>query len=292
MPQKPQKKETLPVKVDVDLQNGGTITYANEVIATIAGVATNEIDGVAGMCVSGGFSEILSRNRNITRGVKVEVGSQEAAVDLYIIVEYGTPIQKVAAEVQENVRKALESLTGLHVVRVDVHVQGVSFEKEKKAAQSSIEAAKSPVLAEPEKEIEPAEDQAAADDAPAEEPDESPDGAAQPDGPLPDDPLDDGAQAVQEVAVAEPAEEPAAEAPVTEESAAQDAEAVSCPETPEVIAAEAEAPAPADEPAAAAPEPATKPAPRRRRKKAEEAAEAPDKDSAKPAKGPGGRKRA
>ena len=142
----PQKKENLPVKVDVDLQNGGTITYANEVIATIAGVAANEVDGIAGMCVSGGFSEILGRNRNITRGVKVEVGSQEAAVDLYIIVEYGKPIQKVAGEVQENVRKALESLTGLHVVRVDVHVQGVSFEKEKKAQQTGIEAAKNPVL--------------------------------------------------------------------------------------------------------------------------------------------------
>ncbi len=167
----PQKKENLPVKVDVDLQNGGTITYANEVIATIAGVAANEIDGIAGMCISGGFSEILSRNRNITRGVKVEVGSQEAAVDLYIIVEYGKPIQKVAGEVQENVRKALESLTGLHVVRVDVHVQGVSFEKEKKANQTSIEAAScSPVLAEPEsidaKTEAPAEE-TPADEAPA-----------------------------------------------------------------------------------------------------------------------------
>ncbi|MBE5787999.1 MAG: Asp23/Gls24 family envelope stress response protein [Clostridia bacterium] len=157
----PQKKENLPVKVDVDLQNGGTITYANEVIATIAGVAANEVDGIAGMCISGGFSEILSRNRNITRGVKVEVGSQEAAVDLYIIVEYGKPIQRVATDVQENVRKALESLTGLHVVRVDVHVQGVSFEKEKKAAQSSIEAAKQPILT-------PAEPAAA--ESPAEEP--------------------------------------------------------------------------------------------------------------------------
>lgn len=166
-----QKKENLPVKVDVDLQNGGTITYANEVIATIAGVAANEIDGIAGMCISGGFSEILSRNRNITRGVKVEVGSQEAAVDLYIIVEYGKPIQKVAGEVQENVRKALESLTGLHVVRVDVHVQGVSFEKEKRAAQSSIAAANNPVLSEPvpEKTLEKAPKQApvqAVNDAP------------------------------------------------------------------------------------------------------------------------------
>lgn len=172
----PQKKENLPVKVDVDLQNGGTITYANEVIATIAGVAANEIDGIAGMCISGGFSEILSRNRNITRGVKVEVGSQEAAVDLYIIVEYGKPIQKVAGEVQENVRKALESLTGLHVVRVDVHVQGVSFEKEKKAAQSSIEAAKNPVLAEPAPV--PSEQAAKAEDLKAEAPAPQPEEAS------------------------------------------------------------------------------------------------------------------
>lgn len=168
----PQKKENLPVKVDVDLQNGGTITYANEVIATIAGVAANEVDGIAGMCVSGGFSEILGRNRNITRGVKVEVGSQEAAVDLYIIVEYGKPIQKVAGEVQENVRRALESLTGLHVVRVDVHVQGVSFEKEKKATQTGIEAANNPVLTAPEEseKAAPAQEKAGADaPAPAEE---------------------------------------------------------------------------------------------------------------------------
>ena len=164
----PQKKENLPVKADVDLQNGGTITYANEVIATIAGVAANEIDGIAGMCVSGGFSEILGRNRSITKGVKVEVGSQEAAVDLYIVVEYGKPIQKVAAEVQENVRKALESLTGLHVVRVDIHVQGVSFEKEKKATLTGIEAAKNPRLTESEPKKE--EKVAPAVEEPTEEP--------------------------------------------------------------------------------------------------------------------------
>ena len=164
----PQKKENLPVKVDVDLQNGGTITYANEVIATIAGVAANEVDGIAGMCISGGFSEILSRNRNITRGVKVDVVNQEAAIDLYIIVEYGKPIQRVASDVQENVRKALESLTGLHVVKVDVHVQGVSFEKEKKAAQTSIEAAQQPVLTEAPTEEAPAQE-APAEEAPADE---------------------------------------------------------------------------------------------------------------------------
>ncbi len=145
----PPKKDNLPINVDVDLENGGTITYANEVIAIIAGVATSEIDGIAGMCASGGVGDIFGRNRNITRGVKVEIGSEEASVDLYIIVEYGQPIQKVASEVQENVRKAIESMTGLHVVRVDVHVQGVSFEKEKRETQTSIDAAaEKPALAE------------------------------------------------------------------------------------------------------------------------------------------------
>ena len=146
----PQKKEELPMNVDVDLQNGGTMTYANEVIAIIAGVAANEVEGIAGMCVSNGFGDIIGRNRNVTRGVKVEIGSEEASVDLYIIVEYGQPIQKVSREVQENVRKAIESMTGLHVVRVDVHVQGVSFEKEKKEMQSSLAAASKPVLTAPE----------------------------------------------------------------------------------------------------------------------------------------------
>ena len=140
------KKENLPVDADLNLQNGGTITYANEVIAIIAGVAANEIEGIAGMCTSGGIGDIIGRNRNITRGVKVEIGSEEAAVDIYIIVEYGQPIQKVAAEVQENVRKAIESMTGLHVLRVDVHIQGVSFEKEKKEAKATLDAANTVAL--------------------------------------------------------------------------------------------------------------------------------------------------
>ena len=140
----PSKEENLPVDVDLDLQNGGTIKYANEVIAIIAGVAATEVDGIAGMVTSGGFGDIIGRNRNITRGVKVELGSEEASVDLYVTVEYGTPIHKVAAEVQENVRKAMEGLTGLHVVKVDVHVQGVSFEMEKKATENLLEASKKP----------------------------------------------------------------------------------------------------------------------------------------------------
>ncbi len=136
-----QKKDNLPVHTDAVVTDGGTISYANEVIAIISGIAASEIEGIAGMVTAGGLGEIISKNRNITRGVKVEVGTEEVSVDLYTIIEYGQPIQKVASEVQENVRKSIESMTGLRVVRVDIHVQGVSFEKDKKEAQSRLEAA-------------------------------------------------------------------------------------------------------------------------------------------------------
>lgn len=127
------KKDHLPLNLEQDSDSTSTITYANEVIAIIAGVAANEVEGVAGMCSGGGITDVFGRNKNITKGVKVELGTEEAAVDIYLVIEYGTPIQTAAAAVQENVRKSIESMTGLHVVRVDVHVQGVSFEKEQKA---------------------------------------------------------------------------------------------------------------------------------------------------------------
>ena len=133
------KKDNLPLSLQKDDDKTGSITYANEVIAIIAGVAANEVAGIAGMCTSGGISDVFGRNKNITKGVKVEIGSEEASVDLYVVVEYGTPIQTAALDVQENVRKAIETMTGLHVVRVDVHVQGVSFEKENKEMQAGLD---------------------------------------------------------------------------------------------------------------------------------------------------------
>ena len=141
----------LPVNTD-DLTPSSNITYNNEVVAIIAGLAANEVEGIAGMCSVSG--SLMSKNRNVTKGVKVEVGTEEVAVDLYVIVEYGIPIQRAAADAQENVRKAIESMTGLHVVRVDVHVQSVSFEQDKKALQAGVQnaaLAAGEVEAEPEK---------------------------------------------------------------------------------------------------------------------------------------------
>ena len=127
------KKETLPMNIDLnDTEPGSNIVYSNEVVSIIAGVAATEVEGIAGM-VNVPNAGLLGKSRNVTKGVKVEIGTEEASVDLYVTVEYGKPIQKAAHDAQESVRKAIEEMTGLHVVRVDVHVQGVSFEKENKA---------------------------------------------------------------------------------------------------------------------------------------------------------------
>lgn len=121
----------LPINVNKE-PTVSTITYANEVIAIIAGMAANEVDGVASMTNTSTIADLFGRAKPVTRGVKVEVGVEEASADLMLIVEYGKPIQRVCTEVQESVRKAIETMTGLHVVRVDVHVMGVSFEREAK----------------------------------------------------------------------------------------------------------------------------------------------------------------
>lgn len=113
------------VKKDSSL---GAIRIADEVVSIIAGLAATEVDGIAGMSggIAGGIAEMLGR-KNFAKGVKVEVGEKEAAVDLFIIVKYGVCIPDIALAVQENVKQAIETMTGLSVVEVNVHVQGVGF---------------------------------------------------------------------------------------------------------------------------------------------------------------------
>ncbi|MGE5328794.1 MAG: Asp23/Gls24 family envelope stress response protein [Deltaproteobacteria bacterium] len=112
-------------------ENAGSIKIANEVVAIIAGLAASEVNGVAGMSggIAGDIVEIL-KGKNLSKGVKVEVGEKETAIDLFIIVEYGVRIPDIAWEIQNKVKKAVESMTGLIAVEVNIHVQAVNFEKE------------------------------------------------------------------------------------------------------------------------------------------------------------------
>ncbi len=113
--------------------NVGSIRIANEVVAIIAGLAATEVAGVAGMSggIAGDIVEIL-RGKNLSKGVKVEVGEKETAIDLFIIVEYGVRIPDIAWEIQNKVKKAVETMTGLNVVEVNINVQAVNIERETK----------------------------------------------------------------------------------------------------------------------------------------------------------------
>jgi len=115
----------------------GKVLYADDVVATIAGLAATDVKGVAAMSggIANGIAEKLGR-KNLAKGVKVQVGEKEAAIDLYIIVDYGVKVPEVAWNIQENVKKAVESMTGLNVVEVNIHVQGVSFEKDVKEPEN------------------------------------------------------------------------------------------------------------------------------------------------------------
>lgn len=109
----------------------GLIRISDDVVATIAGLAALETPGIAGM--SGGISEGLAKRlsgKNVQKGVSVEVGQLEAAIDLRVIVNYGSKIQEVCRDLQHNVREAVVNMTGLTVVEVNVKVEGVAFKEE------------------------------------------------------------------------------------------------------------------------------------------------------------------
>lgn len=115
----------------IERYDSGSVRIANEVVSIISGLAASEVKGVAGMSggVVDGFAELLKK-KNLAKGVKVEVGEKQAAIDLYVIIEYGAKIPDTAYMVQENVKRAVESMTGLEVVEVNVHIQGVEFKPE------------------------------------------------------------------------------------------------------------------------------------------------------------------
>ena len=115
---------------EIALESNTNIKIADDVVAVIAGVAVSEVPGVAQMSggFAGGISEVLSGKKNLSKGIKVESGEKETKIDVNIIVEYGSRIPDVAFEIQNKVKKAVESMTGLKVVEVNVHVQGVSTE--------------------------------------------------------------------------------------------------------------------------------------------------------------------
>jgi uncharacterized alkaline shock family protein YloU len=110
----------------------GQISVADGVVQKIAGKACREIPGVHAMGTGGAraFGSIRERipgssGPSVAQGVGVEVGETEAAIDLDIVVEYGVPIADLGRSIQRNVKQAVERMTGLRVVEVNVAVDDV-----------------------------------------------------------------------------------------------------------------------------------------------------------------------
>lgn len=125
--QNKENEEIVELDNEIKTEND-TIKISDDVVAVIAGVAVSEVPGVAGMAggFAGGISEVFSGKKNLAKGIKVEIDEKNAKIDVNIIVEYGSRIPDVAFEIQTRVKKAVESMTGLKVEEVNVHVQGVN----------------------------------------------------------------------------------------------------------------------------------------------------------------------
>ncbi len=111
----------------------GEIKINNEVIAVMAGRIATEVKGVAGM--SGGVVDGLAKmlgKKSLEKGVKVEVGEEDINIDLSIIVDYGVSIPDVCSEIQINVKKKVEKMTGRNVRNVNLSVQGIHFPADQK----------------------------------------------------------------------------------------------------------------------------------------------------------------
>ena len=190
--------ENNPSDVKLDENPDGTVSFATDVVATIAGLAATEVEGVASMSSpSSALADMFSRKntRNFTKGVRIDLDGNCVTVDVTIVVEYGSPVPDVARSIQENVKKAIETMSGLTVHSVDVHVSGISFERDQRAAKELVEQQKKMLerakaeteapAAEPEKVQEQPEKEPADDDIdieedideiePEDEPEEEPD---------------------------------------------------------------------------------------------------------------------
>lgn len=126
-------------KPEIDNQFG-TIRIADEVVSTIAGLAATEVEGVAAM--SGGWGTDLVEKlgkKNFGKGIKVEVDDDETKIDIFIVVEFGYPIPQVAEGVQKEVKLAVETMTGLTVSAVNVHIAAVSTKKQAEPEREPVE---------------------------------------------------------------------------------------------------------------------------------------------------------
>ncbi|MFI3312594.1 MAG: Asp23/Gls24 family envelope stress response protein [Eubacteriales bacterium] len=115
------------------VENGGTVHISEEVIASIAALAANEVEGVCGLSAnfSSDIAELLGK-KNLGKGVKLQFTDDTIAMDVYVVALYGFSVIDIARNVQDQVTTAVESMTGRKVRSVNVEICGITLPKEAK----------------------------------------------------------------------------------------------------------------------------------------------------------------
>lgn len=115
----------------INEHENGQVKISNDVVGTIANIAASEINGVRDLSggIAGEIVEIFGK-KNLTKGVKVTIEDENVDIDLNIIVDFGVKIPDVAWQIQENVKNAVETMTGLEVKEVNIHITGVNIPSE------------------------------------------------------------------------------------------------------------------------------------------------------------------
>ena len=119
----------------------GKVEIAPEVIEVIAGIAANEVEGIAEMKgnFAAGVVEKLGK-KNHGKGIRVEIHDDGVQIDVYCVVKFGFSIPTVAEKVQDNIRQTLMSMTALTATEVNIHIVGMQFEQAKSEVEIMEEA--------------------------------------------------------------------------------------------------------------------------------------------------------
>lgn len=110
----------------------GEIKISEDVILTVAGLAVSEVKGITVVnSLTDGFVEKFVK-KNYGKGIRVVMNENDVVIDIHIIVDYGLKIPDVAWELQETVKKSIETMTHLTCSKVNIFVESVNIEKEPK----------------------------------------------------------------------------------------------------------------------------------------------------------------
>ena len=134
MSEKNKEVVELSTNSDESVEIASNLTISEDVIGIIAGLAAAEVEGVSGMTLGivDGINQFLGGNKKYSKGVKIEMEGNEVIINLFVIVRYGVKIPDVAFSIQNSVKDSVEGMTGLTVKSVNINVQGVTFENDKK----------------------------------------------------------------------------------------------------------------------------------------------------------------